>query len=296
MKYIDKIFKWNLEGFFKTIIGTLIFSVAINLFIVPNNLYSGGVLGISQLLRSMIVSIFKIVAPFDISSLFYYLINIPLFIIAYKNISKTFFSRTLLCVTVQFIALALIPIPDKPLVDNLLTNVLIGGILDGLGMGLILSAGASSGGTDIIGVALSSKKGTLSVGKIGMFINTIIYVISGILYGVETMIYSIIFSVFGTLMLDHTHEQNISSTAIIFTKKHPKEMIKYISEELSRDATYFEAIGGYTDTKTYITYVALSKYELSRLTRHMKDFDDKAFLIKQDGVGVHGEFEKHIIN
>ena len=52
-------------------------------------------------------------------------------------------------------------------------------------------------------------------------------------------------------------------------------MIKYISEELSRDATYFEAIGGYTDTKTYITYVALSKYELSRLTRHMKDFDDK---------------------
>ena len=296
MKFLHKIFKWKPKHIISAILGIAIYSLAVNLFVVPNHLYSGGVLGISQLLRSVAITVFNLDIKYDFAPIIYYVINIPLFIIAYRHISKTFFSRTLLCVTIQALLMAIIPIPEKPIVDDVLTCVLIGGILDGIGMGILLSAGASSGGTDIIGVLLSSKFKSLSVGKIGLGINLVIYTISGILYGVPIMIYSMVLSTFGNIALDQTHKQNISSFAVIFTKTHPKKMIEFISNELYRDATYVKATGGYTETPTYITYVALSKYELERLTRHLDEFDEKAFLIKQDGIGVTGEFLKHLEN
>ena len=103
MKKIKELLNWKLEDIIKMIIGTFMFCIAINVFVVPNNLYTGGVLGISQLIRSVITSIFKIEIDFDIYGLIYYIINIPLFIAAYKNLSKPFFYRTLLVITIQTI-------------------------------------------------------------------------------------------------------------------------------------------------------------------------------------------------
>lgn len=85
-----KAFNWGWFKFSKCIFGLFISSLAINLFIVPNNLYTGGTLGFAQILRTVIVSAFNINVNIDISSIIYYLINIPLFLIAYKDISKTF--------------------------------------------------------------------------------------------------------------------------------------------------------------------------------------------------------------
>lgn len=289
---IYDIFKWNIEELIKAIVGIILFSFAINVFIVPNDLYSSGVLGFAQVLRTIITNLFNIKTEIDISGLINFAINVPLFIIAYKSISKSFFSRTLLCVLIQTITLTLIPTPEKPIVNDLLTSVLIGGIIDGIGCGLVLTAGASTGGTDIIGVALSTKHKKLSVGKIGLAINLFIYAICGIMYGIEIMIYSIICSVVATLMIDHTHEQNICSTAIIFTKKKPTKIIEFVQKELDRDVTYWEAIGSYSNTTTYICYVALSKYELQRLERHLHLLDKNAFVVKSDGHAINGEFKK----
>ena len=289
---IYDIFKWDLNDFFKAILGICLFSFAINIFIVPNDLYSGRVLGFAQVLRSLILMIFDFETEIDISGLINFCINVPLFIMAYKNISKSFFSRTLLCVLIQTVTLTIIPTPSKPIINDLLTSVLIGGIIDGIGCGLVLSAGSSTGGTDIIGVAVASKNRNLSVGKLGLAINIVIFAICGIMYGVEIMIYSIICSVVATLMIDNTHEQNICSTAIIFTKKKPTKIVEFVQKELNRDVTYWEAIGSYSNTKTYISYVALSKYELQRLERHLHTLDKNAFVVKSDGYAIKGEFEK----
>jgi uncharacterized membrane-anchored protein YitT (DUF2179 family) len=86
---LTKIFNWGWFKFSKCILGIFIFSLAINLFIVPNNLYTGGILGLAQLIRNLINSVFNIKVKIDISSIIYYLINIPLFLMAYKRISKT---------------------------------------------------------------------------------------------------------------------------------------------------------------------------------------------------------------
>ena len=173
MKKIKELFNWSLDDLFKTIIGSLLFCVAINFFVVPNHLYTGGILGLSQLIRSITMDVFKIETTFDYSGIIYYLINIPLFIIAYKSISKNFFFRTLFAVSVQAILLSVLP--NKLLLEDTLTNVFVGGLLGGVGVGLILSSGASTGGTDIVGLALAKKDNHFSVGKMGLVINVFIY-------------------------------------------------------------------------------------------------------------------------
>jgi len=291
---IFKLFNWGWFKFYRCILGIFIMSLAVNLFIVPNNLYTGGTLGLSQLIRTAIVSIFNLKLNFDISSIIYYIINLPLFIIAYKKISKTFFIRTLFAVTINSLFLMIIPIPSKPLIQDLLGNVLIGGILAGIGIGIALSTGASTGGTDIIGIALSKKNNKFTVGNIALVFNVIVYTVCGFKYGIETMIYSIIFSIFESIMTDRHHTQNICSEAFIFTKENPQKMIEFINSELKRGATYWEATGGYTGTKTYITYAVLSKYERMRLGRHMKEFDENAFMVGDDGVQIKGLFDKYL--
>lgn len=288
---IIKMFNWKFKDLITVIIGSLLFCIAINVFIVPNNLYTGGILGLSQLIRSVLIDIMNIKIEFDFSGILYYIINIPLFYIAYKHISKVFFVRTIFAVTLQAIMLSVIP--TEAILDDVLTNVLVGGILGGAGIGITLSCGSSTGGTDIIGLALAKKNNNFSVGRLGLLVNLFIYAAAGIMYGLETMIYSIIYSVADSLMIDKMHSQNICSTAFIFCKKNPKKINDFIKNELNRDFTYWDAKGGYDDSRTYIIYTALTKYELIRLERNLKRFDNHAFMVKSEGVGIKGEFEKN---
>lgn len=290
MSKIIDLLKWDWKDLIRVLLGSLFFCIAINFFVVPNHLYTGGVLGLSQLIRSIVIDAFKIKSTFDFSGILYYLINIPLFIVAYKSVSKTFFFRTLFAVSIQSLMLSFIP--DKQLVDNILTNVLVGGILGGVGVGMILSSGASTGGTDIVGLALAKKNNHFSVGKLGLLVNTIIYVIAGLSYGLEIMIYSIIYSFVDSLVVDKMHEQNICSTAFIFCKENPRQLNDFIKNELKRDFTYWRAQGGYDDSRTYIIYAVLTKYELIKLERNMKRFNIHSFMIKSEGIGVRGQFEK----
>lgn len=295
-KKIQDYFKWKNKDMVKAILGCALSCFAINTFIVPNALYNGGILGISQLIRSFLVAKFNLDLGFDIAGIINLLINLPLFLIAYKMISKTFFRRTLICVILQTIFFTIIPVPEKVILDELLTSVLIGSILVGLGGGLTLSASGSGGGTDIIGIAISMRNRKFSVGRIGATINMFIYAICGILYGIPTMIYSIIYAVIASLVVDKTHEQNIVSYAMIFTKKEPSKILKFIKEELDRDATVWEGVGGYDKSKTYVCYSAMSKYEVQRLDRHLKELDKDAFMIKNEGIGVEGNFKKYLSN
>ena len=290
MQKLISLFNWDYKDVLKVLIGSFIFCYSVNVFIVPNNLYTGGVLGIAQLIRSIIIDVFKFNITYDFSGILYYLINIPLFYIAYKYISKPFFVRTIFAVTIQSLMLSLIP--TSPLLDDMIVNILVGGILGGAGIGIVLSSGASTGGSDIIGLALAKVNNNFSVGKLGMILNVIIYTIAGIMYGVEIMIYSIIYCVCESLTIDKMHDQNICSTAFIFCKKNPKKLNNFIKEDLGRDFTYWDAKGGYDDSRTYIIYTALTKYELLRLERYMKTYDDHAFMVKSEGVGIKGEFEK----
>ena len=145
-----KIASWGLEKrdlprLFTAIAGMFVFSIGINIFVVPAELYNGGVLGISQILRTLLIRYAHLsFGSVDVAGLINLLFNIPLFFLAYRSISRGFFVRTLICVISQTMFLTVIPIPAVPLVEDTLTASLIGGIVTGAGIGIALKNGGSS--------------------------------------------------------------------------------------------------------------------------------------------------------
>jgi uncharacterized membrane-anchored protein YitT (DUF2179 family) len=294
MKLLHKYFKWSIKEFFLGCIGCLVCASAINLFIVPNHLFSGGVTGSAQLLRNLIIHVTKLDVNIDIAGIINWCINIPLFIYAYTKLSKAFMRRSIVTMTLFNLCLTFIPVPQELLIDDLLTNILVGGIASGIGAGLVLQSCSCLGGTDIIGLAITKKNKNASVGTIAIAYNLIVYGISGVIYGVGVMFHSIIYMVFENIMVDRMHYQNISCTATIVTKSKPHKIIKFVNEELDRDCTTWVAHGEESNTDSYITYVVLSKYEYSRLEKNMPLLDPRAFIVKDTGVNVYGKFEKNL--
>ncbi|MDY2790399.1 MAG: YitT family protein [Lachnospiraceae bacterium] len=292
MKGANRLF-WERNAM--VIVGMLLFSMGINFFIVPAQLYNGGVLGISQIIRTILTTYLSLsFGGTDIAGIINLILNIPLFVLAYCSIGRNFFWRTVICVISQTIFLSVLPIPATPFVKDALTASMMGGILAGTGIGVALRFGGSSGGMDIVGMFFTKKYKNFSVGKVSLTVNAIVYGICAVLFGIPTAIYSIIYSAVSMLMTDRAHTQNINTEVMIFSKKEPKAILDYIVTQFKRDATWWEAKGGYTEGKTYMVLTVLSKYESEHLKRALKEIDDKAFVVAKEGMHVVGKYEKHL--
>lgn len=271
------------------IIGNLICTIGINVFITPLNLYSGGVFGFCQVLRTYIEPF--IPYKIDIAGIINMLANIPLLILAYKKIGKTFFIKTLISVVIFNIFSTFIVI-EKPILDDILVNCIVGGILTGIGTGLILRAGSSGGGTDIIGMYLLKRKSKLGIGQIGLIINLFLFSYCAIAFSLETAIYSIFFSVIIAITTDKLHSQNININALIFTDNY--EIAKEINKRLIRGSTSWEGKGDYTNNKKYVISTVITKYEENELRNIIKELDSNAFVIINTNINILGYVEKRL--
>lgn len=275
--------------------GMLLFSFGVNSFIVPAGLYNGGVLGLSQIIRTVLARYAHLdFGGLDVAGIINLLLNTPLFLLAYFSIGKGFFLRTVICVLSQTVFLTVIPVPAVPIVEDTLTASLIGGIIAGAGIGISLQSGGSSGGMDILGVYFTKRYQDFSVGKLNLGMNLLIYTACALLFDIKVVIYCIIYTSISTLILDRTHTQNINTGVLIFTKEDPAKMSDYILVNLIRGVTYWEAEGGYTKEKTNIIFTVVSKHELTALKRKLKQIDPHAFLVSKENVGIDGKFEKHL--
>lgn len=285
-------YKEDVKKYIIVILGALIFCLGVNLFIVPVGLYNGGVVGVSQIIRTLIRNYISVPNNFDVSGIINFTLNIPLLFIAYKSISKKFFIRTVVSIVAQTVFFTFISIPSVPIIDDRLTACLIGGIITGAGIGITLKAGGSGGGIDILGVYFTKKYSEFSVGKLGMIINAIIYGVCAVLFEIPTAIYSIIYTTFFGLIVDKIHYQNINTTAMIFTKA--KNIDKRIMSEMGRGVTLWNGYGAYTGEDTLILVTVISKYEIGQLKKIVNDIDKKAFIIFNEGMNVVGNFEKRL--
>ena len=272
--------------------GNLLFAVGINRIITPMNLYSSGFTGISMLLRMLLVDVLNIPEPAGISYLgiIYWIVNMPLFYLAYKSLGKEFCITTAVSIGIASACMSLVPVAKTPLFDDYLTAVLVGGIISGTGAGLVLKGGTSGGGQDIIGVAMSKTHPNFSVGKISIAINTVVYGVCFFLFDIQTVVYSMIFAVINGLALDYQHTQNINVQVMIFTKK--EGITNKVINEVKRGLTYWNGAGGYTDEDTYILMTMVTKYELPRLIEIVKSIDPDAFVMVNEGTKIYGRFEK----
>lgn len=276
------------------VVGSAIFALAVNLFAVPMNIYNMGMVGIAQIIRTLVVEYLNIHVDFDIAGIINMICNIPLFLIAYKGLSKRFFVGTLLSILVQTVLFTLIPIPSTPIVEDAIANIALGGILSGFGIGLCLQSGASGGGMDIVGMYASRKYPSISMGKISIGINACIYLVCAILFNLQTALYSLIYVAIFSLIMDKMHIQNIAVSAMIVTRN--PEVKKVIMDELLRGVTVWQGAGAYTGNECEVLETIVSKYDVDALKRILKKYDSKAFFILNEGVHVSDNYQRRLLN
>ncbi len=275
--------------------GALMYAVGINVFVVPLGLYTGGMMGYCQLIRTFLSSYLHLIpSTMDIAGIIYYIMNIPLFILAQKKMGKLYLLKTVICVTEVTIFLMLIPIPHNTPIDDKLASCLIAGILSGGGIGLILRMGACDGGMDIVGILLLRKWKDFSVGRLSLIMNFILYGSMLFIFNIQTVLYCLIYASVSAVSVDQVHSQNINVEVHIITKHCCREMEEKVFSELGRGLTRWQAIGAYTDENEEMLYVIVNKYEVNHLKRIVHSYDPKAFIVANSGVNVDGHFLKHL--
>lgn len=283
----------NITKYLLVLAGAAMYSVGLTFFVTPHNLFTGGIMGFAQVIRSALAMFTPLNLPegFDLSGIIYYIINIPLFIIAYKVISKAFFFKTLLSKTAITVLLSVIPTPE-PIVADRLTSCIVGGLIVGIGIGFMLRSGGSGGGLDIVGMYLTKKYNDASVGKVALICNIILYILCALLFNVETAIYSIIYTSVSSLTLDKIHYQNIMIRVMIFTKE--EGVAEPIMTQLGRGVTEWQGDGAYTHEAEHILVSVVSKYEMNQLRRLVHEVDPHAFITYDQISSIDGNFKKKL--
>ena len=292
MKESEK--RQNLNQLAWAIGGAFLFAVGINLIITPLGLYNGGFMGMAQLIRTFLVEFLNLsfLGQIDIAGIIYLIINVPLLYLAWRSMGRGFFIRSIITIIIQTVFLTVIPVPASPVIEDMLTACIIGGLIAGAGVGMILRGGSSGGGQDIVGVYCAKRFPNVSVGKISIMMNISVYAVCALLFDIKIVIYSIIYATVLGLATDRIHIQNINTGVMIFTKK--LGISRAIMEETGRGVTNWDGQGAYTSETSYILYVMISKYEENKIKRIVHGIDPNAFMIFSEGSRVVGNFEKRL--
>lgn len=265
--------------------GSLLGALAMNLFLIPANIYSSGFTGIAQLL-SKVLSDFT---PIHVSLGFLLLLlNIPVAILGWKKVGKSFTVYSFISVALSSLFLTLIPIEQVS--GDILLNAVFGGVIQAVGVGITLKWGASTGGVDIIAMVLSRMKDK-PIGPFMLVLNGLIILTAGFLYGWEKALYTLVALYTSTRVIDAIHTRHAKLTAMIITKK-ADEMKKAIQEKLVRGITILPAKGAFSNEAREMLMVVITRYELFDLERILKEVDPNAFTNIIQTTNIYGFFRK----
>lgn len=276
------------------VLGTFFTSFGMNYFIVPMQLYGGGITGISQLLRTLLSRVMTLPAGVDVAGILYLLFNLPLLILAWVSLGRALAVRTIICTVSSSFFLSILTAPAAPILEERLASCVVGGIICGFGLGLTLTCGSTSGGLDILGLWLNKRGSRYTVGRFSMSFNAVLYTLCAILFDVQTALYSIIYNVFCSLFMDRMHQQGINAQVLIFTHDRDPGLPQKIMRRIGRGVTYWEGMGAYTGGEIRVLCVCVTKFEEDDLRCAMRELDPHAFFVVQEGVRIDGNFVRKI--
>ncbi len=292
------------------IVSTAIYGIGLGWFLEASaelRIYGGGIPGIAQL----IVDIVKLSNGGQISQstrdiiMFVTILglNIPLFLLGWFGVSKRFTMYSMISVTIQATIIGYLKVDIFKDVEPALLAIIGGGLI-GVGVGIAMKFGTSTGGFDIVSQYISLKKGR-SVGQISTILNLSIAVIGAILYGIEAgpggitqagliFIYTLI-TLFATMIaIDKIHTTYNYIEFNIITD-YPEDMAEKIIEVVQRGVTIFDVRGGFTLNEKSMLYLIVMNFERSRLLGVVKSVDPNAFIVSKPVSSINGNFSKRTI-
>jgi uncharacterized membrane-anchored protein YitT (DUF2179 family) len=268
------------------LIGSALVSVGLEIFLVPNRIIDGGIVGVSIILSHLTGLTL---------GLFLFLLNLPFLIVGYKQIGKTFAFSTLLGVSAMSVGTTLLH-DVRPLTEDPLLAAVFGGIILGIGVGLVIRYGGSLDGTEIVAI-LFNKKTPFSVGEIVMFFNVFILGSAGFVFGWDHAMYSLMAYYIAFKMIDLTIEGFQESKSVWIISDNYKEIGDAIVARLGRGVTYLIGEGGYTGDDKKVVFCIITRLEEAKLKLIVEEVDPGAFLAVGNIHDVRGgQFKKRDIH
>lgn len=266
LKKHNKILKTISRVFFM-MVGSVLASIALEIFLIPNNVIDGGITGISIILNHLTK------LPLGV---FIFILNIPFLIVGYKQIGKTFTLSTLFSVIILSIGVTFLHPVERITQDILLASV-FGGILLGIGVGLIIRNGGSLDGTEIIAIILDRTTG-FSIGEIVMFFNLFILSSAGIVFGWDRAMYSLIAYFIAFKVIDTIVEGLDEAKSVYIISEKYEDITDALLARLGRGVTLLMGEGGYRGESTKVIYVVVSRLEIAKLKSIVQGFDEDALM------------------
>ena len=282
-------------------LGMLLYIVGWSVFLVPNQLVGGGVSGLASVVQYATNGAVKM-------GYTYFVVNVVLLIIAMFILGNKFGFKTIYAIVIASVGLnvfqEIIPadICQTLAVENgKLMSSIMGGLMAGVGIGLCMSQGGSTGGTDIIALIVNKYR-NVSPGKMILAMDVVI-ILSSLLVPIQdadgsimqfnekitTCVYGFILIVVNGTVLDMVIAGTRQSVQLFILRKKHKEIADAITNDLHRGVTVLNGMGWYTKEPTEVLMVLTRKYDLNVLLRYIKNIDPEAFLSVSTVTGVYGK-------
>ena len=243
----------------------------INYFFVGNKLAQGGVSGLSLIIHYL--------SNIDISYL-YFVLNIPLIILAYVFLGKNFLLKTLFATFILSIFLKVFASFSEPL-DDILLAAICGGAINGIAVGIVFYAGGSTGGMDIVAKIINKYTG-IPISRILLATDFMILSMVAVIFGKVIFMYTLISLVISSKMIDIIQVGIYSAKGVTIITNKEDELRKKIMEDTGRGITLISARGGYTQKGVGMLYCVVGQYQLIRVKTIVKEIDPSAFMIVAD--------------
>ena len=275
LKHITYSVPWNL---FLITLGSIIVAIGLKAVVIPNGMITGGFSGAGILLYYNT----HLFTP----GIWYFILNIPVFIAGWLFISRRFFFYSLYGAVILTIAMDYIPF-EIPLKDLLLV-ALAGGAIVGAGAGIVFRSLGSAGGNDIISVILNQKFG-IRIGTFNFSFNFILFFFSFGTLATDLVLYSMAMSYITAQVIESCMTLFNERKMIFIISKDPKQITDEIMAKLNRGATFIKGEGAYTGSKKDIVMIVVNNFQIKRVEEIVFTIDPDAFLITENTFNVLGK-------
>ena len=272
-----------LWDYFLMTVGSVIFCMAWTSFVIPNGVASGGLTGLCTIIQ------YGTGIPIGWT---YPVLNVVLLLLGFLALGKGFGIKTVYVIALTSLLFDILPqFPQlEVMMDEKLLVALVGGLMESVGIGLVLQRGGSTGGTDIIAMMIN-KYWPVSPGKVYLY--TDIFIISSVLLvpdkGLVDMIYAYVMMLGFSFGVDYVLLGNKSSIQILIFSSKYQEIADHMINNVQRGVTALESVGWYSQMESKVLIVIARKNQMNEIVNEVKSIDKKAFISVSTTMSVYGE-------
>ncbi len=268
----------TIKNIFAMTMGTALVAVAYAVFFIPCNIAPGGLGGVAVTLGKYI--------PIG-TGILTAILNVPVMIAALFVLGKKFTLSTVALLAIMTVGMDSIKM-DIGIDDRFLASV-VGGMLTGVGLGLVMYAGASTGGTDTIAVILNKKNPNMKTSGLLLILDAAVVLFSAVVYGLVTAIYSAVAIMMQMVFIDYVFDGIRANVAVYIVTSSPAEVKQRLYDRVGRGVTDICIKGGFSGKEGVMLMCIAPKRQLSEIKSVVYSIDKKAFLFDTPTGSVNGE-------